>query len=92
MEILTRPLRITALKKLLKNDAPLSVNIVLSLGDFLNKNMDDFNDLVEERVIDKDKVLAHLSDIYYTVVGHIPPGEVYINGGIILHVNAEVDI
>lgn len=93
MEILTKPLRITALKKLLKNKGRLTVNIGVSLSDLINRNMNEFNELVEERVIDKD-VMATLSDIGYSVVGHIP-GSVdknYMSGGIIIQVNADVDI
>ena len=94
LELLTKPLGKTALKKLLKNNGRLSVNLQVILSDLIHNDIESFNDLVDERVIDHDRVSAYLSDISYSVVGYAPGtnDEHYLSGAVIINVCADVDL
>jgi hypothetical protein len=81
-KILKKPLSERSLKRLLKNNGRLSVNIAVDLNDLICiGGINGLNDLADELIIDLDNVVASLSDISYEVVGHITgkPGQVIIN-------------
>ena len=89
IDILAGALSDEALKARADKDGRISVNIVVSLEDLLGSNINDLNDLADERIL-KDLTL---SDINYKVVGAIPAGKDdpgCLNGRIILNVNADV--
>ena len=65
--------------------------VSLSLEDLIGNDINDLNDLADERILDID-IVGSLSDINYCVVGHVPEnhGPGYLCGSVILNVNADV--
>lgn len=98
--ILKKPLTLRALKRRAK-DNRISVNIFVSLDEIMT-DIESFNDIAEERVLNLDSVSGFLEDIIYTVVGHVPAfnkdgsyrkattGGGYLRGAIVINVNADV--
>jgi len=79
-------------------DGRISVNVIFSLDDLMT-DINSLNDIADERVLDQDSVVGSLSDIIYTVVGHLPAqnkdgSENYnymrVRGGVIININADV--
>jgi hypothetical protein len=90
IDILAGALSNEALNARAGKDGRISVNIVVSLEDLLGSNINDLNDLADEKILDLG---GSLSDINYKVVGAIPadkddPG--CLNGRVILNVDADV--
>jgi hypothetical protein len=101
IKILKRPLTLRALKRRAGADGRISVNIIVSLDEVMT-DIESFNDLADEQVLDLNSVSGSLSDITYTVVGCVPPvliqdtyrkattGGGYLRGAVIINVNADV--
>jgi hypothetical protein len=99
VKILKKPLTLRALKR--AGAGRISVNIIVSLNELMT-DIESFNDLVDEQVLDSNSVSGSLSDITYTVVGCVPPvliqdtyrkattGGGYLRGAVIINVNADV--
>jgi len=93
IDILKSPLSKRALKAR-ADEGRISVNVVVSLEDLLqHSRISDLNDLMDETILQLDTIVGSLSDINYKVVGVVlapdnAPG--YLNGAIILNVNADV--
>jgi hypothetical protein len=99
--ILKNPLTLRALKRRADKDGRISVSIVVSLDELMT-DIESFNDLADERVLDLNSVVGSLSDINYNVVGAIPAfnkdgsyrkactGGGYLQGAVIINVNADV--
>jgi hypothetical protein len=104
INILKSPLSMEALKIQAKKYKPhsfkkrISVNIIVSLGEIMT-DLESFNDMADERVLDLDSVVGSLSDIKYSVVGYLPvmnkDGTTNYDGycrrgAVIINVDAEV--
>jgi hypothetical protein len=81
------------------NDGRISVNVIFSLDDLMTNDINGLNDLSDERVLDLDSIVGSLSDIIYTVVGHLPAENKdgsenysysYLRGAVIININADV--
>ena len=92
IDILKGPLSKRALKARTDKDGRISVNVVLSLEDLLqHSRISDLNDLMDETILQLDTIVGSLSDINYYVMGAVPIGiNGYLNGYVILNVNADV--
>jgi hypothetical protein len=103
LTILKKPLSLRALKaratvnpKKRKNychkDGWISVNIVVGLDDLIGKDIDELNDLADERILDLNTIVGSLSNISYKVVGHVCDTKRggYLMGSVILNVTADV--
>jgi hypothetical protein len=97
IDILKGPLSLKALKARVEGGR-ISVNVIFSLDDLMT-DINSLNDLADERVLDLDEVVGSLSDITYTVVGHLPAQNKdgsenysysYLRGAVILNVSADV--
>jgi len=76
-------------KKHLNKEGRLIVDVQVNLQDLISLDMQGLNDLMDEIILDTS---ASLSDISYQVVGSIAPDAgAYIDGIVILRVNATVD-
>jgi hypothetical protein len=101
LPILKKPLTMRALKRRADKDGRISVNIAVSLDEVMT-DIESFNDLADEKVLDLNSVSGSLSDITYNVVGAIPAmnkdgsyrnactGGGYLLGAVIVNVNADV--
>jgi hypothetical protein len=100
--ILKKPLTLRALKRRIDEAGRISVNIAVSLDELMT-DIESFNDLADERILDLNTTSGSLSDITYNVVGCIPAlnkngmayrkactGGGYLNGSIIINVDADV--
>lgn len=91
IEVLKKPLTLRALKRRANEAGRITVVIPVSLSDLLGNDIDDLNNLADERILAEDLV-ASLSDIYYQAVGvtrDSSKGD-YLAGTILLRVNADV--
>jgi len=88
MKIVT-PLTKEQIDAIIDQSARIKVEIEASL-DNLFVSLEAFNDWAEEQIIAKG-VRYNLSDIGYSVVGHrYEESDDYLNGVVIIQVNAEV--
>jgi hypothetical protein len=69
-EILKKPLTLPALKRRADKDGRISVNISVSLDELMT-NIEILNDIADEKILDVS-VGGSLSDLTYTVIGHVP--------------------
>jgi hypothetical protein len=70
INILKKPMSLKALKTRAEGGR-ISVNIILGLGEIMT-DINSLNDIADKRVLDLDSVVGSLSDINYSVVGHLP--------------------
>ena len=76
-------------KKHLNKEGRLIVDVQINLRDLIDLDIQGLNDLMDEMILDTH---ASLSDISYQVVGSIAPSpDAYIDGIVIIRVNANVD-
>lgn len=97
-DILKAPLSLKALKAQADYNGRVSVNVIFSLDDLIDNDFNSLNNLADERVLD-DSIVGSLSDISYTVVGHLPAENEdgstnysyrYLRGAVIININADV--
>lgn len=86
MPQINKPLNVQQLRSILDKDNRLEVTIVVSLDELIDNDIEDLNDLCEERIVEN----GILADIRYKVVGHVPSKD-QSSGDVLLQVNAEVD-
>lgn len=83
--MLTKPLSKDEVKKLRDEEGYISVNVPFDLNEIIDHDLEGFNDLAEERILEH----GILADISYKVVGHQVP-EDQGSGTVIVQVTAEV--
>lgn len=88
MNKLTRPMTLAETRKQMDEDNLIKVVISVSLHELFDNDLEQFNDLVESRIVEK----GILADISYRIVGHEPPTNEYDSGQALIEVKAEVDL
>lgn len=82
-----RPMTLAEVRRAIDADNRVKAVVAFDLHDLTDNDIEGFNDLAESRI------LTHgiLSDIGYTIVGHVPASD---NGAgeVLIEVDAEVDL
>ena len=91
-QILIRPLKLGALKKLTENGR-ISVNILIPMGTLVGfGEVDPLNDYADEHILN-GSIVGSLSDLSYKLVGCSTDegdGHAWLSGSVIINVNADV--
>jgi hypothetical protein len=90
-QVLIKPLKIEALKKLIE-DGRVSINILIPLGHLVGfGEVDAMNDYADEHILDSS-VVGSLADLSYKIIGCAKGGDgnAWLSGQAIINVNADV--
>ena len=90
-KILKSPLTLRQLENMADKDGRLTVNLRVDLGTLFDNDIESFNDLADEMILNHT-VIGSLSDINYRVVGaeNGAPNRGWCQGSVIIEVNADV--
>ena len=88
MKKITSPMSPEQVQKVMDENNRISVVIDFDFSDLVDNDIEGINDIAEERILQE----GNLSDISYKVVGHIPPIGDEDCGGVLVQVDAVVDL